>query len=169
MGTYSLDAEPTVVEFPDRPYVGIAKAVTMTTISEIADRIPELFGWLFGQGVAPAGAPFFRYHVIDMERRLDMEVGVPLAAPVEGDGEVIAGTLPAGRYAVVRHVGHPDELVDVTAALLDWAQQQGMTWDMRESPDGELWGCRLEIYRTDPREEPDMAKWETELQFRLSD
>lgn len=120
-------------------------------------------------GLGMVGAPFFRYNVIDMERRVDMELGVPLTVPVDGDAEVIAGPLPAGRYAVVRHVGHPDELVDVTAALLDWAQQQGMTWDVRESPDGELWGCRLEIYQADPRERPDMAKRETEPQLRLSE
>ena len=28
---------------------------------------------------------------------------------------------------------------------------------------------RLEIYKTDPAEEPDMSKWETELAFKLAD
>jgi hypothetical protein len=39
---------------------------------------------------------------------------------------------------------------------------------MSLSPEGERWGCRLEIYRTDPQAEPDMTKWETELAFRLA-
>jgi effector-binding domain-containing protein len=160
---------PSVLELPARPYVGVSKAVTMTSIAEIADRLPAVFGWLGSRGIEPAGAPFFRYNLIDMERRLEMEVGVPLTVPVVGDGEIIAGTLPAGRYAVVQHVGHPDELLGVTSALLEWAEQQGMAWDVRQAPDGELWAGRLEIYHTDPRVEPDMAKWETELQFRLAD
>lgn len=160
---------PTVVELPSRPYVGVARAVTMTSIAEIADRLPSVFDWLGSRGIEPAGAPFFRYNLIDMERRLEMEVGVPLTDAVEGHGDVIAGTLPAGRYAVVQHVGHPDELLGVTSELLEWAEQQGMAWDMSQTPDGELWGSRLEIYHTDPRVEPDMAKWETELQFRLTD
>ena len=79
-----------------------------------------------------------------------MEVGVPLTAAVAGDGDIIAGTLPAGRYAVVQHVGHPEELLGVTSALLEWAEQQGMAWDVSESPDGELRESRLEIYHTDP-------------------
>jgi len=34
---------------------------------------------------------------------------------------------------------------------------------------GERWGCRLETYLTDPSEEPDMNKWETQLAFRLAE
>jgi hypothetical protein len=33
----------------------------------------------------------------------------------------------------------------------------------------ERWGSRLEFYLTDPAEEPDMSKWETQLAFRLAD
>jgi effector-binding domain-containing protein len=87
----------------------------------------------------------------------------------EGDGDVRSGVLPAGRYATVTHLGHPDQLIDATAALLDWAAEQGLQWDMSETDDGQRWGgCRLEVYNTDPAEEPDMNKWETELAFRLA-
>jgi len=34
---------------------------------------------------------------------------------------------------------------------------------------GERWAARLEIYETDPAEEPDVSKWTTLLAFRLSD
>ena len=37
------------------------------------------------------------------------------------------------------------------------------------SADGDRWGARLEFYLTDPREEPDMSKWQTQLAFRLAD
>jgi TusA-related sulfurtransferase len=30
-------------------------------------------------------------------------------------------------------------------------------------------GARLEVLLTDPREQPDMAQWATELAFRLAD
>jgi hypothetical protein len=40
---------------------------------------------------------------------------------------------------------------------------------MSASPEGERWGCRLEIYLTDPREQPDVSAWETQLAFRLAD
>jgi hypothetical protein len=34
---------------------------------------------------------------------------------------------------------------------------------------GDRWGARLEFYLTDPAEEPDMSKWQTQLAFRLAD
>ena len=81
---------------------------------------------------------------------------------------VVAGVLPGGRYATLRHVGHPSTLVAATAGLLDWAAAKGLEWDMVPSASGERWGARLEIYLTDPETEPDMTKWVTELAFRLA-
>jgi effector-binding domain-containing protein len=88
---------------------------------------------------------------------------------VEGDEQVLAATLPAGSYATVTYTGHPDGLVDATASLLKWAEDEHLTFDTTQSPDGDRWAARLEIYETDPREEPDMAKWVTQLAFRLAD
>ena len=56
-----------------------------------------------------------------------------------------------------------------TKALLDWAAGQGLAWDMSPDAGGERWGSRVEYYLTDPREEPDMSKWVTQLAFRLAD
>jgi hypothetical protein len=39
------------------------------TISAIAGRIPEVLGWLGARRIAPAGAPFLKYDVIDMARQ----------------------------------------------------------------------------------------------------
>ena len=103
-----------------------------------------------------------------MERTLEVEVGIPVSAAVEGDERVLAGVLPAGRYALSAHTGHPAGLGDATAVLLDWAAKHGHAWDVTDTPEGQRWGARLEFYTTDPREEPDMDKWETELVFRLA-
>lgn len=94
---------------------------------------------------------------------------MPVATPTGGEGEVISGVLPAGRYAAVTHVGHPSELFEATKALLDWAAGQGLTWDMSPGEPGDRWTSRLEIYLSDHREEPDMGKWVTQLAFRLAD
>ena len=88
---------------------------------------------------------------------------------MDGDDQVISGTLPAGRYATVTHIGPPDTLGAATAALLEWADERGVQWDMTVGDEGERWGARLEIYLTDPREQLDLSKWETELAFRLAD
>jgi effector-binding domain-containing protein len=157
-----------IVDRPAQPYVAVRRTITMQTFPEIADRLPGLFGWLGERGVAPAGAPFFRYLLIDMERELDVEAGVPVAAAVDGDGEVLAGVLPAGRYAVTTHIGHPDELIAVTGAFLDEAAARGLTLDATETERGTRWGCRLELLHTNPAEQPDMNKWETKLAFLLT-
>jgi effector-binding domain-containing protein len=163
-----MQIEPTIVERPAQPYVAVRGLVTMETIGEVADRFPELFGWLDAHGVTPVGAPFLKYNVIDMDRQLEIEAGAPVPADIEGEGDIIAGVLPAGRYATITHVGHPDRLIDVTAALLAWAADRDLTWDMTETDHRERWGCRLEVYRTDPSVQPDMSKWETDLVFRLT-
>jgi effector-binding domain-containing protein len=159
---------PHIAELPERHYVGVRRTITMTTFGVVADRLPEIFAWLGRKGVPPAGAPFFRFHVIDMEGDLQVEAGVPVAAPVEGEGEIVPGVIPAGRYATETHIGHPDRLIGTIRALRQWADEQGLPFAMTNEPDGEHWRCRLEIYKTNPAEQPDMNTWETELQFLLA-
>jgi hypothetical protein len=45
----------------------------------------------------------------------------------------------------------------------------GQKFDMENKPDGEHFACRLEIYESDPVDEPDMNKWVTTLAFKLKD
>ena len=162
-----MSTTPQITEGADQPYVAIRANVTMAQLPGFADRLGEVFGWLAEHGVAPAGPPFFRYNVIDMERQLNVEAGVPVPTAAEGDDRVIAGVLPAGRYATAIHVGHYDGLIGAVDNLLQWADSQGLEWDKSSADDGEHWGCRLEIYLTDPSQQPDPTKWETQLAFRL--
>jgi effector-binding domain-containing protein len=166
--TMSRMTEPTVVERAERPYVGIVNYVSMDTIPEAADRLREVFDWIHARGIEMAEAPFFKYNVIDMDGELEIEVGIPIPTLVDGEGEIVAGTLPAGRYATVSHVGHPQELYRVTADLLAWAEREGLRFAKEDTPAGEVWESRLEVYSTDPAVEPDMNKWETTLLFKLA-
>jgi effector-binding domain-containing protein len=159
--------QPTIVEQGEQPYVGRRETITMTEFARVADHLPGMVGRLADRGIPIAGAPFFRYRVIDMSADLVVEAGIPVAHPVDAPAPLFADTLPAGRYATLTHVGHPDELMGVTAKLLDWARSQGLDWDLQPTPTGEVWGCRLEVLMTDPAREPDMHKWETVLRFKL--
>jgi effector-binding domain-containing protein len=162
-------AEPKIVHRADQPYVAIKALVTMESISAVVPPLnKEVFGWLAARGAAASGAPFWKYNVIDMERQLEVEAGAPVAAGMTGDDRVLAGVIPGGTYATVRYTGHPMGLYDATAALLEWAAGQGLTWDVRETEDGDRWGARLEIYESDPAQEPDMDQWVTDLAFRLA-
>jgi effector-binding domain-containing protein len=170
--------EPEVVELPAQPYVAIRARVTMQTIGTVLPELhPQVFawlaerdirpGWLDEGDVLPAGLPFWKYNVIDMEREMEVEVAAPVTTAVTGDDQVLAAVLPAGRYATLRHTGHPAELYGATVSLLEWAKQQNLAFDVKQAEDGEHWAARLEIYQTDL--DPDMSKWATQLAFRLSD
>src|SRR5262249_58196539 len=130
---------------------------------------PELFGGRAAQGVAPAGPPLIRYLVIDMAGELQLELGVPVAAPVAASGRVQPGVLPEGRYAVLRHTGPYDGLMASNAALLQWARDNGVEFDTRATPQGTAWRGRAEHYLTDPAQEPDPAKLETDVAFLISE
>lgn len=165
-----MDVAPEITQRAAQPYAGISAWVTMGTIGSLADRIPEIFGWLGARGVAPAGPPFLRYHVADMERQLLVEAGVPVESSVaEDDGDIHGGILPAGRFAAMTHTGAPETLMAATSALFGWAEARGLAWDVSQTDTGEKWGCRLESYLTDPVQQPDTSKWQTELAFRLGD
>jgi effector-binding domain-containing protein len=163
-----MSNEPTIIERPAMPYVAITALVTHQELGAVVPPLnQEVFQWLAAHGTEPSGAPFWKYNLIDMARSLEVEAGVATGQPAQGDERVHAGVLPAGRYATLRHVGHPRTLIDATARLLQWAEERGLTWDVSPSPRGELWGCRLEIYHDEPGK--DMNTWETELAFRLAD
>jgi effector-binding domain-containing protein len=162
--------EAEVVERSAVPYVGIRAHTTMQDIGTILPGLhPQVFAWLGARGIAPAGAPFWKYNVVDMDRELEVEVGVPITAATDGDDQILAGVLPAGRYASLWYTGHPDGLYDATAFLLKWAADHSLTFDVTPTPEGDRWASRLEIYQTDPAVEPDMSKWTTQLAFRLAD
>jgi effector-binding domain-containing protein len=165
-----MSSAPEIVTRPEQPYVAIRTQVTMEDLGMVVPPLnQEVFAWLGKQGTPPAGGPFWKYNVIDMAGKLELEAGAPVVPAVAGDDRVVSGVLPAGRYATLTHVGHPSELVAATGALLDWATAQGLTWDMSPGVNGEQWACRLENYLTDPAQEPDMSKWVTELAFKLAD
>jgi effector-binding domain-containing protein len=164
----TLPEEPQIVDLVDQPYAAIRAQVTMSTIPEIADRFPELLAHLAERGIEPVGPPFLKYDVFGPGDALEIEAGVPVADVSEGAGPVAFAILRAGRYATVSHHGSPAELGQVTADLLEWAAGRDLEWDMDEDDGVETWGARMEVYNTDPREEPDWSNWENDLLFRLA-
>jgi effector-binding domain-containing protein len=158
---------PEVEQRGEQPYVAIRTKAAMDEIGQVAGPlIGEVFGWLGRHGVEPAGPPLFRYLAIDMERELELDVGVPVAQGVPADERVRARSLPAGTYVTAVYTGPYDGLRDATGELLAWADQNGVVWESEPTADGEAWGARVEFYLTNPDEEPDVSKWETLLAFQ---
>jgi effector-binding domain-containing protein len=158
-------SEPTVLERTEQPYVAIPIRATLREWGGVNALVPEVVGWLAARGIAPAGAPFYRHLVVGgLDERFSVEVGFPVAEPVEGDGRVVAGAKPAGRYVVAVHHGHPDGIAKSHQALVAWAGEHGVPL----ARDGDVWDGMYESYRADPAVEPDPSKWETELAYLVS-
>jgi effector-binding domain-containing protein len=159
---------PKLEDRAEQPYVGIRTQVPHTKFPEIIPQyLDELFAWLGAQGVAPAGAPFMRYHVINMPGTMDVELGVPVAQAMQGDGHIAAGVIPAGRYASLVYTGLDG--IAGNAALIGWARDNNIQWDRWDDPNGDAFRSRVEYYITDPAEEPDHNKWETEVAIKVAD
>ncbi|MEU4674563.1 GyrI-like domain-containing protein [Amycolatopsis sp. NPDC023774] len=161
---------PSLVDREDQPYVGYRATVGFDGLREVAHRLAVIAGALGERGVTPAGAPFFRYLVLGPGMSsLTVEAGVPVAAPVELGEDYVDDVVPGGKYVKATHRGAPDGLAAAAAEVLEWGAAEGVRWDRSQAADGEHWTGRLEVYRTDPRVEPDATKWETDLYFRLVD
>lgn len=141
--------------------------------SEFPTLIPqthdEVMSWLKSQGVAPSGPPIVRYHVINMDEKLEIEMAWPVANAMTGNGRIQPSVLPAGRYAWVLYTGDYSGLMDANRVLVEWAKANNVAWDRWDDPKGDAFACRYENYITDPGEEPDPTKWETEVLIKVAE
>ena len=161
---------PEIITRPEQAYAYVTFTVTMQQMQKPAQEgFPLLFGYLAEQNIAPVGAAFYNYRRINMSDTLDVEAGVAVEHAGTASDRVQFGTLPAGRFVTLRWHGHPDRLEQVTGLLIGWVRLTEQPLDMEEKPDGDHFTCRLEIYESDPAEEPDMNQWVTELAFKLKD
>jgi effector-binding domain-containing protein len=151
---------------PER-YVGLPATVTIAGgFGEVFDSgYPELFGWLAARGVDPAGAPFVRYLVIDMDADIEMELGVPVVGEIDGDDRVRVDELPGGAWLVLVHEGSYDGILGANAMLQEWADVHGVAFDAWETERGTAWRGRVERFLTNPAEEQDVSRWQTEIAY----
>lgn len=166
-----MNQEPQIQERDSQNYAGIKATVTTDSYgAAVGQGFPELFKWLAGHGIAPAGPPLIRFLVIDRAADLQIELGVPVDEPVTGDDRVQPGVLPAGRYAVVRHIGPyggDDGLIGANVALRKWGSEQGIEFDSTDTDKGSVWRSRVEHYLVDSSNEPDPAKREAEVAYLI--
>jgi len=163
--------EPKLESRPARHFIAIRTQVPIPFGKYIGPLYKETSDWMADRGIPHAGPPIIRYLTTDMSRKLDIEVGWLVAGPVSGDERVSARVLPAGRYATMMYTGsyRGKGLYYATAALLEWAEKNGVRWAKSDRDGVEWWDARVELYHTDPEQEPDPKKWQTELVFLTAD
>ena len=137
------------------PGQGAAVVSVSTTPANIGESmgtaLAQAFQAVADSGAVPAGPPFARY--FSFGETIEYEAGLPLTAPFKAGAEVRASHIGGGEAAVAMHVGPYDTIEQTYVALTAWLEDQGRT------PAGPMW----ESYLTSPDEEPDPAKWLTEV------
>ncbi len=167
-------SEPTIELRPALPYLGIAGRITDGVPAFVDRAFPELFAWLGEHGVEPLGPPFIRFRELDQAGEpLELEVCAAVEGGAEGDGRVLSGALPAGRYLTLMHIGpyRSETLPDLAATrarLIAWAAEHGVVYS-RETDRGSTLPCCLERYLVGPPAEADFTRWETEFAYLVLD
>lgn len=168
---YTL-SEPKIETRAEQFYVSILAKTSMQHMGEILPPLwKDVLGFLVSKDLKQTGAPFWRYRIINMEGEYQIEVGVPIAQTAKGEGRFLASSFPAGQYLTALYTGDVTDkgLYFATEEFLAWAEKQGIQWDAWDAPEGHAWAARTEFYLTNPAEEKDTSKWQTELAFKIKD
>jgi len=107
------------------------------------------------EGLRTDGHNCFLYHHSEQrDAPMDIDFGVQVVRPFEGEGEVICTETPAGEVAMTTHVGSYDKLAGAYDAIHSWRAANGRAFGP----------CSWEIYGdwTD-----DTTKLETQVVYLL--
>lgn len=160
---------PQVIERDAEPYLAIRASGRMTHLPQFAPPLfPRLHEWMAAKGVT-GKAGCFRYLSFTKDGTVEMEVATTVDHPVDGEGEIVAGELPAGRYAAATYSGPYDRLHDAFLMLEGWLGGRGLTPDGSYEARGERPACQAEIYRVSPMDSQNPADWRTDLLLKLAD
>jgi effector-binding domain-containing protein len=88
-----------------------------------------------------------RHVAVYLDDEINLEVGVELAAPFAGSGEVVGSTTPAGRVAATTHYGPYGLLHEAHAAIHRWCRSNGCTL---AGPNWEIYGHWKDEWNQDP-------------------
>jgi effector-binding domain-containing protein len=134
----------------------VRQTITRDEMTETLGRMfQEVAAVLARQGVGPSGPRFARWHTFGDV--IDLEAGMPVAAPIRPEGNVQADTLPGGPTAHAIHMGSYERLEAAYRAISDWIERTG------RRPGEGPW----ETYTTDPTTEPDPERWRTDIHWPL--
>jgi AraC family transcriptional regulator len=145
-------------------------------------KLPMIMGRAYGRimehmkskGIEMSGAPYTLYQGIDWQsagqskgllaflqvftQKWNMEIGVPVAVEARGEDEVIATTIPAGRYLRTLHRGPYAKVGESYERLTAYAGEQGLS----------LGPYSIESYLNDPQS-VSKEQLETEVLIALLD
>ena len=117
---------------------------------EIANMIPKLYEYVFGNNIQPGGPPLFVCHEMSMEQVMkadkendaDVEVAVPIMTEVKGTDNIRCYELSGGKMVKTIHKGPYEDCGPTYEKLFAWINEKGL----------KITGFTREVYLNDPRE-----------------
>ena len=146
-------------ELATQPVLVVRRRVRRAEIAAtVAAELPKVFRHAQQRGIAIAGYPITRYLETSVGL-VTLETGMRVTAHSgewtadEGEGDVLADTLPGGPAAVTIHSGPYDQLQAAYAALEEWIAANGF----------HAAGAPWEAYLNDPADHSNPQDWKTEV------
>jgi AraC family transcriptional regulator len=149
----NMSYEITKKTIAETPFLYMKKQVKPDEIATaLASMLVPVFQYATANGIPFAGPPTARY-VSFGPGMVTIEAGLPVVGSVDGEGEIMIGSLVGGEVVSTIHKGPYDTLNLAHEAVQAWMIGNG------EEASGAPW----ESYITDPGEVPDPAEWLTEI------
>lgn len=118
----------------------------------IPQALEQVAMYLGRLGLGPVGMPYVRYHPSE-PGTFEVEAGFPATGPCPESDGVRPSALPGGPAACLLYTGPYESMGNAYEALSGWLAAEG------KEPDGDMW----EVYLSDPDQEPDPTRWQTEI------
>jgi len=153
----TMAAQIEIIQRASQPALAIKAEVASFKLAMIMGKAYDrIMAYMQAKGIEMSGAPYTLYQDIDWQQagqasglkaffamfthKWKMEIGVPVAMDTAGEGEVIATTIPAGRYLKTLHRGPYSGVGEAYKRLAAHAQNEGL----KLAPYG------VELYLNDP-------------------
>lgn len=147
-----------------QPTAGVRVKVAQSALGTvIPNTVGELRGYLRDLGMAHDSPSVVLYHSTqegadDAESPVfDAEIALPVAATVPETNQIRNSQIQGGDVAYLTHIGPYSQIPFAYGPLVAWIQEHGHEID----------GPAREVYLTNPAEEPDPAKYHTEIAWPI--
>jgi effector-binding domain-containing protein len=160
MAAEQLGNDVEMEQLEPQPVLSIRATVQIVDLAQAQDDcLLALSSYLQQCGAQLAGPPFVRYHTFT-QTETDLELGIPVVAPIAGEGRIAAGELSGGPAISTWHIGPHDTLAEAYARMQAWLKEHG------REPAGAPWEVYYWIDPTQYRGAatwPDSSSWRTQL------
>lgn len=148
-------------EIVEKPIVHTVSVRFRAPVGDLPRHFSEAYGRVFRyleeQGLTSSGPAYAMYHNMDMSN-LDVEAGFVVAQPATGKGDIHAGQVDAGTYAVCHHTGAYTSLPSAYDTLTQYVAEQGY------APSG----LAIEWYLNGPDEVTSQDELRTDVSFPVT-